>query len=53
MNTLKPAISGHSKIDKTKVLKTDVSLKQVESNAECPKGCILQNFRPAVNDILS
>ena len=34
-NTVKPVLSGHSKIDKTKVLKTDGSLVQVESIAEC------------------
>ena len=33
--TVKPVLSGHSKIDKTKVLKTDGSLMQVESVAEC------------------
>ena len=34
-STVKPVLSGHSKIDKTKVLKTDASLMQVESIAEC------------------
>ena len=33
--TLKSVLSGHSKIDKTKVLKTNGSLMQVESIAEC------------------
>ena len=33
--TVKPVLSGHSKIDKTKVLKTGGSLLQVESIAEC------------------
>ena len=37
MNTLKPVLSGHSKLDKTKVLETDVSLKHVKSIAECSK----------------
>ena len=48
--TLKPVLSGHSKIDKTKVLKTDGSLMQVESIAECSKGSILQNFWPVLGD---
>ena len=30
-NTVKPVLSGHSKIDKTKVLKTNGSLMKVES----------------------
>ena len=34
-NTVKPVLSGHSKIDKTEVLKTDGSLMQVESIAKC------------------
>ena len=33
--TVKPVLSSHSKIDKTKVLKTGGSLVQVESIAEC------------------
>ena len=35
MNSVKPVLSGHSKIDKTKVLKTDGSLMQIESIGEC------------------
>ena len=35
VNTVKPVLSGHSKIDKTKVLKTNNSLMTVESIAEC------------------
>ena len=35
--TVKPALSGHSKIDKTKALKTNGSLMKVESIAECSK----------------
>ena len=31
----KPVLSGHSKIDETKVLKTNGSLIKVESIAEC------------------
>ena len=34
-HTVKSVLSGHTKIDKTKVLKTDDSLMQVESIAEC------------------
>ena len=33
--TVKPVLSGHSKIDKTKILETDDSLMQAESIAEC------------------
>ena len=33
--TVKPVLSGHSKIDKTKVLMTNGSLMRVESIAEC------------------
>ena len=33
--TEKPVLSGHSKIDKIKDLKTDDSLMKVESIAEC------------------
>ena len=32
---VKPVLSGHSKIDKTKVLKTNESSMKVESIAEC------------------
>ena len=35
MYTVKPVLSGHSKIDKTNVLKTNGSLMKVESIAEC------------------
>ena len=39
--TAKPAFSGHSKIDKTKILMTNGSLMKVESIAECsPLTCI-------------
>ena len=34
--TVKPVLSGQSKIDKTKVLKNDYCLMQVKSIAECP-----------------
>ena len=33
--TVKPVLNGHSKIDKTKVLKTSVILVQAKSIAEC------------------
>ena len=33
--TVKPVLSGHSKIDKTKVLKTGDSFMKVKSTAEC------------------
>ena len=33
-STVKPVLSGHSKIDKTKILKTKGSLMKVESIAE-------------------
>ena len=36
--SVKPVLSGHSKIDQTKALKTDGSLIQVESIAECSRG---------------
>ena len=45
----KPALSGHSKIDKIKILMTNGSLMKVESIAEC----ILQYFWPAFSDNLS
>ena len=34
-STVKPVLSRHSKIDKTKVLKTNGSLMKVESIVEC------------------
>ena len=33
-NTVKPVLSGHSKIDKTKILMTNGSLMKVENIAE-------------------
>ena len=41
---VKPVLSGHSKIDKTKVLMTNGSLMKVESIAECSPWSILQYF---------
>ena len=46
MSTVKPVLSGHSKKDKTKVLKTNSSLMKVESIAEF-SWSILQCFWPA------
>ena len=40
-HTVKPVLSGHSKIDKTKVLMTNGSLMKVESAAECEHSVIL------------
>ena len=48
--TVKPALSGHSKIDKTKVLMTNGSLMKVESIAECSLGAFCNTFRPALSD---
>ena len=44
LNTVKPVLSGHSKIDKTKILMTSGSLMKVESFAECSPWSILQYF---------
>ena len=41
---VKPVLSGHSKIDKTKDLKTDGSLMHVESIAECSLGAFWNTF---------
>ena len=43
-STVKPVFSGHSKIDKTKILMTNGSLMKVESIAECSPWSILQYF---------
>ena len=42
--TVKPVLSGHSKIDITKILMTNGSLMKVESIAECSPWSILQYF---------
>ena len=42
--TVKPVLSGHSKIDKTMVLKIDDSLMHVESIAECSLGAFCNTF---------
>ena len=44
MCTVKPILSGHSKIEKTKVLKTNGSLMKVESIAECSKRAFCNTF---------
>ena len=43
-STVKPVLSSHSKIDKTKVLKTGGSLMQVVSVAECSLGAFCNTF---------
>ena len=43
-NTVKPVLSVHSKIDKTKVLKTKSSLMKVKSIAECSLGAFCNTF---------
>ena len=42
--TIKPVMSRHSEINKTKVLKTDDSLMQFESIAECSLGAFCSTF---------
>ena len=42
--TVKLALSGHPKIDKTKVLKTNGSLMKVESIAECSLAAFCNTF---------
>ena len=51
--TVKPVLSGHSKIDKTKILIKSDSLMKVESIAECSLWSIMQYFLPALSDNLS
>ena len=41
---VKPVLSGHSKIDKTKVLKRNGSLMMVESIAKCSLGAFCNTF---------
>ena len=43
-HTVKLILSGHSKIDKIKVLKTNGSLMKVESIAECSLGTFCNTF---------
>ena len=42
--TVKPVLSGHSKIDQTNVLKTNGSLIMVESIAECSLRAFCNTF---------
>ena len=44
--TLKPVLSGHSKLDITKALKTNGTLMKVESIAECSLGAFCNTFDP-------
>ena len=44
LDTVKPVLSCHSKIGKTKVLKTDGSFMQVKSIAECSLGAFCNTF---------
>ena len=44
LNTVKSVLSGHSKLDKTQILKTNGSLMKVESIAECPKRAFCNTF---------
>ena len=48
--TVKSLLSGHLKIDNTKILMTNGNLMKVESISECSKGSILQYFRPSLRD---
>ena len=43
-HAVKPVLSGHSKIDKTKGLTTNGSLMKVESIAECSLGAFCNTF---------
>ena len=49
---VKPVLSGHSKIDKTKILMTNDSLMKVESIEECSSLSILQYFNLHKRSIL-
>ena len=44
VSTAKPVLSGHSKIDKSKVLKTNGISMKVESIAECSLGAFCNTF---------
>ena len=43
-NTVNPVLSGHSKIDKTKILMTNGSFMKVKSIAECSLGAFCNTF---------
>ena len=49
-NAVKHVLSGHLKIDKTKVFMENGSLMKVECIAECSPWSILQYFWPALSD---
>ena len=49
-HTVKPVLSGHIKIDKTKVIKTDGSLMQIESIAECSNRAFCNTFDLHLSD---
>ena len=44
IDTVKPVLRGHTKIDKTKVLKANGSLMKVEGIAECSFGAFCNTF---------
>ena len=44
LSTVKPVLSGHLEIDKTKVFKTNGSLMYVKSIAECSLGAFCNTF---------
>ena len=44
ITTVKQVLSGHSKIDKTKVLKPCGSAMQVKTTAECSSGVFCNTF---------
>ena len=44
LNTVKPVLSGHSKIDKTQAFKTNGSLMKVKSIAGCSLGAFCNTF---------
>ena len=52
-STVKPVLSGHSKIEKTKILMTNCSLMKVERIAECSPWSIVQYFWPALSNYRS
>ena len=49
-NIYSKTLSGHSKIEKRKILMTIGSFMQVKSIAECSPWSILQYFLPALSD---
>ena len=44
INTVKPVLSGHLKLDKTKVFKTNGTLMKVESIAKCSLRAFCNTF---------